>query len=191
MNHAPVRTLSFCALAALGLATSFSLGSPAGHPQDALPADAARAANQAATQSERPWGRWRAFGRVTDQDGRPIAAVDVSAHCGAGTLRRTGVATSGDDGRYELTFGPGVLFAGGDGTSLQAATITAHKPGYFEENLNRQGGCLAADTAPGEKEIKSWGGRKDRVFLADRALELNFVMRPAGRVAGTLINEQG
>ncbi len=65
----------------------------------------------------------------------------------------------------------------GHGRSLQAATITAHKPGYFEENLNRQGDCLAASGPPSEQEIKAWSGRKDRVFVPDRPLELNFVMR--------------
>jgi hypothetical protein len=113
----------------------------------------------------------------------------VSAHCGYGTLWRTGVATSGEDGRYELKFGPG-LFSSDGSTPTQAATITAHKPAYFEENLNRQGGCVAANRPPSEEVIKSWGTRRDRVFLPDRPMELNFVMCPAGRVAGTLIDER-
>ena len=128
---------------------------------------------------------------MTDREGRPLAGVEVWAHCGMGTLPRTGVATSGEDGRYELDFGPGILSSRGEGAILQAATISAHKPGSFEENLNRQGGCVAADAMPDEEALKDWGGRKDRLFLPDKPLELNFVMRPAARVAGRLIDEQG
>jgi len=168
-----------------------SLGSLAGHAQDLSPADARRTEEKAAPQPEQPRGPWRAFGRVTDQNGRPLAGVEVWAHCGHGTLRRTGVATSAADGRYELTFGPGILLVRNDGIPIQAATISAHRPGYFEENLNRQGGCLAAERMPGEEAIKKRGTRKDRVFVPDQPLELDFVMQPAGRVAGKLIDEQG
>jgi hypothetical protein len=119
------------------------------------------------------------------------SGVEVWAHCGVGTLRRTGSATSGNDGWYELSFGPGVLFVGSDGTAMQAATISAHKPGFFEENLNRQGGCQAAGVMPDDKEMKLWNSRQDRLFLPDRPLEFNFVMRPSGRVAGRLVDEQG
>jgi hypothetical protein len=108
-----------------------------------------------------------------------------------GTLRRTGVATSGADGRYELEFGPGILFLRGDEEAAQAATISAHKPGYFEINLSRQGACLAAGKMPDEDQIDDWGDRIRRVFLPDRPLEINFVMRPAGRVTGRLTDEQG
>ena len=120
-----------------------------------------------------------------------MAGVEVTAYCGMGTLRATGMATSGADGRYELNFGPGFLMPRGDGTVLQAATITAHRPGYFEANLCRQGGCHAAEKMPDDDTIKDWGGRKDRVFLPDQPLEINFVMRPAGRVSGKLVDEQG
>jgi hypothetical protein len=132
---------------------------------------------------------WRAFGRVTDQDGKPLPGAEVWAHCGSGTLFRTGTATSGDDGRYELRFGPGITTLGGKAT-FQAATISAHKRGYFEENLSRQGNCSAADGPPTEADIKRWHGHKDRLFLPDRPVELNFSMRPAARVAGRLVDEQ-
>ncbi len=135
---------------------------------------------------------WRAYGRVTDSNGKPMAGVEVSASCGMGSLRRTGLATSGDDGRYELNFGPGVLMATRAGeASTQVATISAHKLGYFETNLNRQGDYLAASGEPTEAQLKLWSKPKDRVFLPNRAIELNFTMSPAGRVAGRLVDEQG
>jgi hypothetical protein len=191
MNHAPLQGSLAYALLALGLAGVPSLSALAGQAKGSASVAAPQAENKASSKTERPDGPWQVFGRVTDQDGKPFAGVDVTAYCGMGTLRNTGVATSRADGRYELSFGPGMVFTRGDGTSLQVATISAHKPGYFEENLNRQGGCLAAEKLPGEDAIKRWGSRKDRVFLPDRPMELNFVMRPAVRVAGKLIDEQG
>ena len=134
---------------------------------------------------------WKAFGKVTDPEGRPLAGVNVWASCGMGTLRRTGSATSGEDGRYELSFGPGILVLRDRGAVLQAAIVGAHKPGYFEENLNRQGGCTGADGEPTEEQLKTWDAKKDRVFLPGKPLEINFVMRPAGRVSGKLVDEQG
>jgi hypothetical protein len=189
MKCTPIQGLSSLTLAIVGLVSVVTMVSPFVHAQNGSPTVARRPENNADQQREQPRGRWRAFGRVTDQSSRPLADVEVSAHCGYGTLRRTGVATSGEDGRYELNFGPGLFSADGS-TATQASTITAHKPGYFEENLNRQGGCVAANMPPSEEVIKSWGIRRDRVFLPDRPMELNFVMRPAGRVAGTLIDEQ-
>jgi hypothetical protein len=189
MSRLPIPGLPVFTLLALGLLTVISqdgrlkgAGAPA---QDAPP----NVKNPAA-RSDRPRGQWMAFGHVTDQHGQPMAGVEIRAYCGAGTLRQTGTATSGATGRYELEFGPGVLYRRGSG-ALQAATILLHKPGYFEENLARQGNCLAADAEPTDAALKQWGGRKDRVFVPDHPLELNFVMRPSGRVAGKIVDEKG
>ena len=191
MAHTPIQRLSYWTLVSVGLVSLVAAGSLFSQPQGVPSVPAPRTEKKAAPRSDQARGRWRALGRVTDQAGRPLAGVEVSAHCGYGTLRRTGVAISGEDGRYQLNFGPGISYVDRDGTPTQAATITAHKPGCFEENLNRQGDCVAADVLPSEEVIKSRGSRKDRVFLPDRPLELNFVMRPAGRVAGRLVDEQG
>jgi hypothetical protein len=136
-------------------------------------------------------GGWRALGRVTDHDGKPMTGVDVTAHCGVGSLRRSGVATSGADGRYVLAFGPAFVSLRASAPITQAAIIAAHKAGYFEANLNRQGDCMAAAAMPLDEELEEEGGRKDRLFLPGRALELNFVMLPAGRIAGRLEDEHG
>ena len=191
MTHRPIQGLSYWTLVSVALFSLVAAGSLFSQPQGVPPVPVPQTEKKAASHSEQPRGKWRAFGRVMDQAGQPLAGVEVSAHCGYGTLRRTGLAISGEDGRYELSFGPGISYVDRNGTPTQAATITAHKPGYFEENLNRQGDCVAADVLPSEKAIESRGSRKDRVFLPDRPLELNFVMRPAGRVAGRLVDEQG
>src|SRR5262245_15403394 len=185
MHCSRIRRLATFPFAAIAIVTFVSLSLQVGRAQDKAAED------KAGKQRAADRGPWRAFGRVTDQDGKPLAGVEVWAHCGVGTLRRTGVATSGDDGRYELHFGPGIMFDRGNGTAMQAATISANKKGYFEANLNRQGNCAAAHASPDELQIKRWGMAKDRLFLPDKAIELNFVMRPAARASGKLVDEQG
>lgn len=89
---------------------------------------------------------WMARGTVTDVQGQPVAGAEIIAHCGWGTLLPTGKAVSGADGSYELRFGPGVHTKNFEG--VQAATISVHKPGYFETNLYRQGDLVAAHKKP-------------------------------------------
>lgn len=175
MHHSPTSRFAL-----IGLAALLSLAPQAGRAQDA---------DKAAKQPAAERGPWRAFGRVTDPAGRPMAGVEVRASTGKGTLLGGGATTSDADGRYELYFGPGFLSR--DRTVIQAAIISARKSGYFEANLSRQGGCSAAYVMPGEGQKNQWSGRKVRLFLPDRPLELNFVMRPATRVAGKLVDEQG
>jgi beta-lactamase regulating signal transducer with metallopeptidase domain len=155
------------------------------------PQPKAKEGKQAAKQTDASPTPWRAFGKVTDQDGKGLPGVEISAHCGHGTLRRTGVAKSGEDGRYELNFGPGIVPSRGNTTSIQAATIMARMPGYFEENLNRQADGSAAYAISGEVQVTRPYGPKRPIFLPDRPLEIDFVMRPAARVAGKLVDEQG
>jgi hypothetical protein len=133
---------------------------------------------------------WHAFGRVTDGNGRPVAGVEVRANCGFGTLPCTGIATSGEDGRYELDFGPG-MFTTDKGPFVQAAIIHARKNGYFEQSLNRQGDCIATDGPPEKEQLNCWNGKNRPLFLPHQPLELNFVMQPAAHVAGELVDEKG
>ena len=114
-------------------------------------------------------------------------------HCGC-----TGVATSGEDGRYELNFGPGILIASQKGATLQAATISAIKPGYFEENLNRQGGCLAADSDARRRAAEAMGREQgppvparpsagDQLQNAAGGTGLGKAGRRAGEAAGRVL----
>ncbi|HVX14989.1 MAG TPA: M56 family metallopeptidase [Pirellulales bacterium] len=139
------------------------------------------AKDKPAQQGQATRGQRRAFGRVTDGDGRPLAGVEIVAHCGPATLRRVATTTSGEDGRYELDFIP----------NGQVALISARKAGCFEGNLNRQGNCAIVETMPDESELKGRRITEDRVFLPERPLEIDFVMQPAARAAGRLVDEQG
>jgi hypothetical protein len=132
---------------------------------------------------------WQATGRVTDRDGRPLAGVTVNAHCGIGSLKRTGSTVTEADGRYDLRFGPG--FLSNDGHLLQAATISVSLDGHVEQNLHRQGDCLAA-MAKSENDVLEWGGKTvDELFLPGQPKEINFVMVPAARLRGTIRDAKG
>src|SRR5215208_5366408 len=48
-----------------------------------------------------------AHGKVTDDAGKPLEAVEVNASCGMGSLFHTGTAKTDRDGKYRLVFGPG------------------------------------------------------------------------------------
>jgi hypothetical protein len=130
---------------------------------------------------------WVATGIVVDAEGRPIAGAVVRAHCGMGTLRQTGEATTDANGKYTLRFGPGILFA--DGTGVQAATISVHYPGHFEKNLHRQGDLLAAMSSTEESEL--WGKKSVDVFLPDQPKQIDFAMLPAARLKATVVDEDG
>src|SRR5687768_14841007 len=104
-----------------------------------LPAGLVTAAEPATATPQRPW---LATGTVLTTSGEPLPAVDIIAHTGIGSLRVGGRTTTKPDGSFELPFGPG--FWSSDGEGLQAATISAHKDGWFETNLYRQGDLIAA-----------------------------------------------
>lgn len=154
-------------------------------------ADTSKKEEESTKQTQVSRAAWRAFGRVTGIDGKPMAGVEVLAHCGIGTLRNSGRAISGADGRYELEFGTGIGSEPANGPFMQAAMISGRIAGYFEESLNRQGNCNAADAMPDEAQFNEWGITKARLFLPDRPLEINFVMRPAASTAGQLVDEHG
>lgn len=146
-----------------------------------------------AKQSQTSRSPWRAFGRATDADGRPLAGVEIQALSGSPTPGIVGAATSDEDGRYEMDFNPGIGPNGSKKPAAQSALtlIRARKAGYFEENLNRHGKRVAAAAMPDEAQLKPWGVGENRVVLPGRPLELNFLMRQAASVVGRLVDEGG
>lgn len=171
------------ALVAITGCASQSTNAPAGHSSNAAQGD------QSASKAEQPgFARWCMLGQVTDEMGRPLADVKIVAHCGAGTLRQTGSARTDAQGNYELWFGPGVLFMQ-DHCGLQASTISTHKSGWVEKQLNWPGDWLMANRPCDEAELKVWGDHP--VILPDQPQRVNFVMIPAATIAGRLLNDTG
>ncbi len=123
-------------------------------------------------------------GTVTDQSGRPMASVEIAASCGVGTGLPTGRTVTDEAGRYTLYFKPGFV---GHEVLLQAATISARKPSFYEANLYRQGNLAMTGKPPRPEDVAHYAG----VVLPDQPYELNFVMHPAARIEGELVDERG
>jgi hypothetical protein len=140
-----------------------------------------------ANDQQRPW---RAVGKVTDKDGKPLAGVNVVATTGYGTLVGGGSTTTGADGKFELHFGAGIGVPK-DADGMQCAIISARLPGHFEANLSRQGNHWMARRELTEAERKHWKTDNNTIILPGRPIELNFVMLPAARVSGKLVGEDG
>ena len=126
-------------------------------------------------------------GRITDGDGKPIEGVEVWASCGWGTLLPTGNTSSGRDGRYRLTFGPGMHLQrdGHWAVGTQAATISARREGFFEKNLGRQGDLLMSD------EPSPALGKAAGIVRPNQPYQVDFVMLPAASVEGQLLDDKG
>lgn len=132
---------------------------------------------------------WRAKGRVTDREGKPLAGVNVRAHCGIGSLMPTGEAVTNAEGNYELQFGPGMFLE--NRQLVQAATISVSLDGHFEQNLHRQGDLIAVLEKPEDEDL-GWGGKKIKdLFLPGEPKMIDFVMLPATKLKGVVIGKDG
>jgi protocatechuate 3,4-dioxygenase beta subunit len=159
-----------------------------GKPNDFVLVLQAQPLDEAEAQKRWPWA---VEGVVTDQDGQPLEGVEIRAACGWGTLRSTMPAISDSRGRYRLRFGPGMMIkneeTGQWGAGVQAATISARKPGYAEKNLGRQGGLLMADRMPNHES--DWD--REKIILPGKPYRVDFTMLPGAAIQGRLIDEKG
>lgn len=126
-------------------------------------------------------------GCITDGDGRPMEGVEVRAATGIGTLRTSTPARTDVAGRYELHFGPGMLSSAG-GPNLQAATIRAHKPGYYERDLCQNGNLGMANFRPKNEKR---GRHFKAIVYRGQPYKLDFVMLPAAQAIVELVNPTG
>jgi hypothetical protein len=145
------------------------------------------AAAFAVAQEETPFV---AYGKVTDDAGRPLAGVEVNASCGMGTLFRTGTAKTDQEGKYRLTFGPGFLVSNTSlGAGTQVATITPRLSGWYEIHLGNRGNLLMTESKD-RVNAEDWGGYRG-VVAAHEPYELNFTMAKAAAIEGRLVTEFG
>jgi hypothetical protein len=127
-----------------------------------------------------------AFGKISDVEGRPLGGVEVIAHSGNGSLQRTGSTVSGANGEYRLSFGPGVrmgrlLGAGPLGIGFQAATISAHKRGYFMQGLGQVGNLAMTDST---NMAPAWSTNFAGVVRPFHPFRLDFCLQSASLVRG-------
>ena len=137
--------------------------------------------------------RFMVTGTVRDNAGNPISGVEIRASSGRFTLLPAGLTITRDDGSYELSCRPG--YYGRDSTTgkkviiPQFLTITAHKRGFYETNLLRQGGLRMAVSRT-QLEGISWA-KPDKTVFHDIPYTLDFEMAPAARIVGLLSKENG
>jgi hypothetical protein len=134
------------------------------------------------------------YGRVTDGHGEPMMGVAISAATGMGSLRVGDSVQTDADGRYRLYFGPGMS---GSDLMVQAALFSAHKEGWYETNLNRQGDLLMSDQKPEviAAEIKQvgqiWNHTSiEQVVFPYFPREVNFTLARCAVLAGKLISDR-
>jgi hypothetical protein len=135
-----------------------------------------------------PENRFTIKGRVTDGEGRPLEGVEVSVATGIGSLHRGQPVKTGVDGSYEVHFGPGFMTFD-SGPNLQAATVHADKPGYYEQNLCRGGHLGMAYYKPKEDQYGGWSF--EGIVYPNHPHRLDFVMLPAGHVIVELVDAHG
>ena len=172
--------------------TDESLQSPR-HPQE----KPMNAANPKELPSNPESETWSINGTIKSPNGDPLPGVKVWASTGIGSLRRTGEAVTDDNGKYEFTFTPGMLFftpndSTKPGADVQAATIFASLDGHSEANLCRQGDRLMADVMP--TEDTAWGTVdqiRDKLILKGQPVTIDFVMKPAASIEGFLVDQDG
>ncbi|MGI9517793.1 MAG: carboxypeptidase-like regulatory domain-containing protein, partial [Pirellulaceae bacterium] len=144
-----------------------------------------------------PVKTWTVVGTVNDAEGNPMEGVRVWAAAGAGTLRPTGETFTDENGTYELTFGPGMLyFQPNDLTNprvgMQAASIYAAKHGYSEIHLCQAGDRLMAGEMP--TEDTPWGSVdqiRDKLIFPGQPVTIDFMMQQATRIEGYLVDQNG
>jgi hypothetical protein len=135
--------------------------------------------------SSEPREPWTANGHVMDDKGRPMEGVEIWVHAGMGSLFRTGVAKTGNDGKYHVSFGRGMMMPV-DSPNLQVVNITAHKPGWFENNLNRHGAGAGALREVTVADLEPYGIIADRLVLPDKPRTVNFIMKRGAKLRITL-----
>ncbi|MBL8814469.1 MAG: PQQ-binding-like beta-propeller repeat protein [Planctomyces sp.] len=128
---------------------------------------------------------WRARGRVTDSSGRPLSGVNVRAATGMGSLRSGYGDVTDADGRYDFRFGGGMTIGG-----TEVANIFADLAGHFEQNLCRQGNGMGSIKAVDKAVAKEWGMNSDQIVLPGKPREVDFVMIPAAKTSGTLVDDK-
>ena len=79
---------------------------------------------------------WQLYGKVTDDEGNPLADVELRMATGMATLLGGGSAKTDKDGNYRLNFGEGIW--SNEGPNMQVAWLFVSKPGYVYKSNSRK-----------------------------------------------------
>jgi protocatechuate 3,4-dioxygenase beta subunit len=137
---------------------------------------------------------WIVHGRVTDKDGKPVEGATIRASAGWGSLFSAIIATTDKEGRYSGRFaqsGAVGMLNEDDPLNLVSAQVGAHKDGFAEVNLHRQGGMHAAYRQPRPDEKIPEYVNADRLFIRGQPREVNFVLVPAAIIQARVLDPTG
>jgi beta-lactamase regulating signal transducer with metallopeptidase domain len=129
------------------------------------------------------------YGTVRDEQGKGVSGATVRIATGWGTLIGGGETITDAHGRYRLRFGPGIWSGDDRKVRFQAAVLHVDKKGFYEANLCRQGNLAMTEELREEdqKQMKYFKG----VVLPNQPYRVSFVMKPAARLVGELVDENG
>lgn len=138
-------------------------------------------------------------GKVTDAAGKPMDGVAIDVNAGWCTLMPTGSTKTGPDGKYAVHFRPGRVSTEGEfpaNVQMQAAIVHASRDGYYEKDLCRGGNLSMAGKLPAYKPanqiVELHKPTSDStVVLPGKPYRLDFVMVPAARVSGRIVDRKG
>jgi beta-lactamase regulating signal transducer with metallopeptidase domain len=135
---------------------------------------------------------WSVHGQVLDIDGNPMEGVEIWASAGWGSLRSSQIATTDKNGRYAGRFSQTGLRSSEPGkVEVVSGQVSAHKLGYFEKNLSRQGGSFAVNRLPKQGETTIQRFDEKVAYIQGQPREVNFVMLPTAQVKVRLLDQQG
>jgi beta-lactamase regulating signal transducer with metallopeptidase domain/peroxiredoxin/protocatechuate 3,4-dioxygenase beta subunit len=131
-------------------------------------------------------------GKVTDVSGEPMEEVWVNVDCGFERPQRAGRTQTNAQGRYALDFKSAWVVTDADpyGVGIQPALVYAQRDGFYETSLGHKGNLALAGQRPGPDEQRFVAGRAG-VVLVNEPYELDFVMAPAARIEGQILDEAG
>src|SRR5262245_56620227 len=126
--------------------------------------------DRALPNADRP-REFAVVGKVLDETGtKPMAGVRLTAHAGYGSLFKTGETVTDKDGRFRLSFRPGVMFSGAK-VGRQVAIIAATKPGFYSWTYGTPAEFILSDRQLVDGEL--WPGHEGKI---------EFRMAPAARL---------
>jgi Tol biopolymer transport system component len=133
-----------------------------------------------------PDGAFCIEGRVIDHRGQPLEGVAVRVARGMGSLHSTQPVMTGADGRYRIHFGPGMH---SEGANAQFAIASAHKAGWYEKGLGRQGNLGMANYKPKGFNEQDW--QVAGMVYPGNPYRLDFTMHPAAKADVQLVDRDG
>jgi hypothetical protein len=191
----PFRSLATCVLVAIGLVAAAvavplsARDSPP--PEPPREKKAAEPKEDPALAFDEELAREKKFvlvGTVVSADGKtPLEGVEITASAGIGTLRPTGKTTTDKDGKFRLTFGAGLMLAGGKPGGV--AVVHARKPGWHAWTYGWPAQFVLTNEPLSAAEMKQYG--KYTNLTPGKPSRLAFRMQPAASLKVSVVDGAG